>query len=281
MEEIWKNINDYYQVSNTGKVKRLARVGKVKLCEKIIKQTITPNGYLIVQLNDVATGKQVTKYVHRLVAEAFIPNPHNLTEINHKDENKTNNCVYLNDDGSVDCAKSNLEWCDRKYNCNYGTINKRKKQTAISNGKWKDYSEMTESEVEEYRKNKRREYYKGYYRKHYEANREKMLKHNLKYYYDHKDHLAQKHREYYAKTKEARLAYQKQYHSEHYKCKLNHTVYAYCLKENGEYELLMTFKNITSAASYFGVSDSTIKNVICGKKKKPFMGGIRLTKNMI
>ena len=51
--------------------------------------------------------------VHRLVAEAFIPNPNNYSEVNHKDENKENN--HLN----------NLEWCSRKYNMNYGTIKDR------------------------------------------------------------------------------------------------------------------------------------------------------------
>ena len=53
------------------------------------------------------------KYVHDLVAEAFIPNPNHYTEINHIDENKGNN-FYLN-----------LEWCDKKYNSNYGNRNKK------------------------------------------------------------------------------------------------------------------------------------------------------------
>jgi hypothetical protein len=52
-------------------------------------------------------------YVHKVVAKLFIPNPDNLPEVNHIDENKENNCV------------DNLEWCDRKYNCNYGTRTKR------------------------------------------------------------------------------------------------------------------------------------------------------------
>lgn len=56
--------------------------------------------------------------IHRLVAEAYLPNPENLPMINHKDENKTNNCLQ------------NLEWCDAKYNLNYGTRNEK-----ISNSK--------------------------------------------------------------------------------------------------------------------------------------------------
>ena len=62
-----------------------------------------------------------SELVHRLVAKAFIPNPDNLPCINHKDEDKLNNCV------------DNLEWCDHKYNDNYGTRNKRVSKTKTNN----------------------------------------------------------------------------------------------------------------------------------------------------
>ena len=58
-------------------------------------------------------GKVKREFVHRLVAEAYIPNPDNLPQVNHRDENRANNCLQ------------NLEWCDAKYNSNYGTRNER------------------------------------------------------------------------------------------------------------------------------------------------------------
>ena len=116
MEEIWKDIKDYeghYQVSNLGRAKSLDRYIKGKGHSlqfkkgRILKPMKDSNGYLKVRLCNGEKSK--TFNLHRLVAEVFIPNPNNYKEVNHKDENKSNNIV------------SNLEWCDRKYNINYGT----------------------------------------------------------------------------------------------------------------------------------------------------------------
>ena len=127
MDEIWKDILGYegiYQISNYGRIKSLSReirsrgdiVYNVK--EKILNLSPSHYGYICINLSKESV---VTAFkVHRLVAQAFIPNPLNLSQINHKDENKTNNFVYVNPDGSVDESKSNLEWCDSKYNINYG-----------------------------------------------------------------------------------------------------------------------------------------------------------------
>lgn len=113
MIEKWKDIDGYeglYQVSNMGHVKSLYRKvirGGVSMTvhEKMLKQMYGGNGYYYVDLH--INGKRHYCRVHRLVAKAFLDNPSGYKEINHKDENKANNNV------------TNLEWCDRKYNCNY------------------------------------------------------------------------------------------------------------------------------------------------------------------
>lgn len=100
--EEWKDIKGYegyYKVSNFGRIKSL-----LFNREKILKTRYNKTGYELVNL------RNKTFRVHSLVAQAFIPNPNNYSEINHKDENKMNNNV------------SNLEWCDRKYNCRYGSL---------------------------------------------------------------------------------------------------------------------------------------------------------------
>lgn len=117
VEEIWKDIdgwNGLYQISNTGKVRR---VFKNKTRE--LKGTMKTGGYKGVFLKTPEKFKG--ELVHRLVAEAFIPNPENLPCINHKDEDKWNNKI------------DNLEWCSYKYNNNYGTRNKRVSKTKTNN----------------------------------------------------------------------------------------------------------------------------------------------------
>lgn len=106
-----------YKVSNLGRILSLdyKRTGKTKLR----KPVEMPTGYLQVVLSK--NGEDKTCYVHRLVAETFLDNPDNLPQVNHKDEDKTNNFVFLNEDGSVDKEKSNLEWKSPKDNCNHGT----------------------------------------------------------------------------------------------------------------------------------------------------------------
>ena len=135
--EIWKTAvykgviyEGLYKVSNLGRILSLnyQNTGKSKL----LKPYDDTRGYLQVKLFKNRKSKNCS--VHRLVATAFLDNPENLPEINHKDEDKTNNFVFLNEDGSVDKEKSNLEWCEHKYNTNYGTRNERAAK-AMTNGK--------------------------------------------------------------------------------------------------------------------------------------------------
>lgn len=98
MQEIWKPVvgfEEYFEISNLGRLKRK---------DRILKAT-NDRGYLKIKLS--VNGKRYLRYIHRLVAEAFIPNPNNYKEVNHKDSNPENNRV------------DNLEWCDRRYNLDY------------------------------------------------------------------------------------------------------------------------------------------------------------------
>lgn len=105
MKEIWKDIKGYegiYQVSNLGRVKS----------KRCILRPGNNKGYMTVALSNY--GKVKYFQVHRLVAQAFIPNPNNLPEVNHRDEKSTNNKV------------DNLEWCTPSYNNSYNGLAKKK-----------------------------------------------------------------------------------------------------------------------------------------------------------
>lgn len=141
LEEEWKDIPGYeglYQISNFGRVWSKEKLINVDFsnnwCTKIngftytmpgrfIKTRVNPYGYVTVSLTK--DKKQKGYMVHRLVAQAFIPNDNPAyNQVNHKDENKQNNCI------------TNLEWCTAKYNVNYGTcIQRRKEKQKYSNKK--------------------------------------------------------------------------------------------------------------------------------------------------
>lgn len=118
--EEWRPVVGYeglYEVSNLGRVKSLDRVvdgkggGKKPIRGGIMNPKSNGIGYLQIRLSK--NGKKKGQYIHRLVAEAFIPNTEGLSQVNHKDEDKTNNRV------------ENLEWCSAKYNMNYGSVKQR------------------------------------------------------------------------------------------------------------------------------------------------------------
>ena len=122
--EIWKDIEGFegrYQVSSCGRVKSLSHFqsfgnqGMRIIPERLLKYGNRANGYMMVVLCKDNIRKSCN--VHRLVAQAFIPNPNNLPQVNHIDENKHNNNV------------DNLEWVTSKENINHGTSLKRRSES--------------------------------------------------------------------------------------------------------------------------------------------------------
>ena len=120
MTEEWKPVVGYegrYEVSNLGRVRSVERTfadkngRQITFCGVVLSPSITNRGRLIVGLN--VDNRRRSCSVHRLVAMAFLSNPDNLPEVNHKDENPLNNRV------------DNLEWCTSDYNRHYGTVIER------------------------------------------------------------------------------------------------------------------------------------------------------------
>lgn len=121
IEEVWKPIlgyEDYYEVSNLGRVRRSVCNNPHYNSSGLLKPSIR-NGYyhVVLCVNNIHKSFNI----HRLVASSFIPNPNNLPYVNHKDENKLNNNV------------ENLEWCSAKYNTIYGSSIERRKRTRKKN----------------------------------------------------------------------------------------------------------------------------------------------------
>ena len=132
--EIWKDIKDYeglYQISNYGRVKSLPRMMKKRKCEEIIKTpSVLPKGYLKVSL--CKNGEIKYYFIHRLVAEMFIPNPNNLPCVNHKDCNTSNNNV------------NNLEWVTHKENNSYKNHHLKRNVSSIIYYLKRDYPKEKE-----------------------------------------------------------------------------------------------------------------------------------------
>lgn len=135
MEELWKPVKDYeglYEVSNLGNVRSIAhttrvfRYGKpmdVFHPSKVLKPQERSHGYLAVCLYGKGgkNGRFTQTSVHRMVAEAFVPNPRGCSEVNHIDEDKQNN------------RADNLEWCTRRENIRHGTCIERSVKKRINN----------------------------------------------------------------------------------------------------------------------------------------------------
>ena len=178
MIEEWRPISGYeglYEVSSYGRVRSLDRyiidiLGHRRLQKgKVLSSIKDKGGYLVVNLQ----GRMFK--IHRLVAQAFIPNQDNFPQVNHRDEDKTNNIA------------ENLEWCTAKYNINYGSRQERSINTKIKNG------DVNEENVGLCRE----EYLKKYYQDH----KDKICDSRRSYYQENKDRICEQHKEYRRKKK--------------------------------------------------------------------------------
>ena len=165
MKEIWKDIIGFegiYEISNLGRIRRI-KTGR------ILSTRRSDGWYITVTL--YKDKKRYGKSLHRLVAETFVHNPYNLPEVNHIDEDKTNN------------RADNLEFCDRKYNNNYGSRMDKIRDTKLKNGHInEEYSGLDK---------------KSYGKKYYQEHKEERKEYNKKYREEHKEELKEKRKKYY------------------------------------------------------------------------------------
>ena len=132
MREVWKPIigHENYEISNKGRVRSIHN-GK----KRIMKIQNHSHGYNVINLYEHELSRQFSRYIHRLVGQAFIPNPLNKPQINHKDGNKKNNNV------------SNLEWMTAKENCAHSS-----KNNLLPKGQNHYYSKLSNKDVKEIKK---------------------------------------------------------------------------------------------------------------------------------
>ena len=133
IDENWKRVEGYphYFISDTGRVQReefYSDDGRL-LRAMNVTTSMSTGGYIRLTVRNESSDSIKNVSVHRLVAQAFIPNPENKPQVNHLDEDKTNNHVW------------NLEWATSEENVNYGTRTARATQSAINNPK-RDYIEL-------------------------------------------------------------------------------------------------------------------------------------------
>ena len=143
-----KGYEGYYEIDQFGRVYSVNREIFVNdngrkynkpLKAKQMKQSMHTKGYKTVSLTK--DGKTKTVFVHRLVAIAFIPNEHKLPLVNHKDEDKTNNCV------------ENLEWCSVYYNRTYGKAVEKQAKKLKGKKHTKEHNAKISASVKKYYQN--------------------------------------------------------------------------------------------------------------------------------
>ena len=191
MSEEWRPVVGYeglYEVSSYGRVRSLDRFYYRLHKGKVLSPTKDRYGYLTVTLN--CNGKSKTIKIHRLVAQAFIENPDNLPQVNHKDEVKSNNCV------------DNLEWCSAKYNNNFGTRQERYRNTMLEKGHW---SGLSREEYEKKRYQENKDERKDCQRKYYQKNKDRICERQKEYSQKNKEKIREYHHQYYLKKKEENI----------------------------------------------------------------------------